>query len=165
MAFNEKVIFVENYIKNYNYLNAYVVALNAEASFELSENIIQHYNVSDFIIFKDYLKHSHEYLKVQKHFFEECDQHYKSLKTELDFSFAPFHILGFSLNLVFDSLFSQLIILSTIIRRIKVSNIVLLTSFHASDKTINYIENNEINYYDYLLLIIKKKFIINKINK
>ncbi len=147
-----RIVFVEDFSPNFDYSKHLVVALDGLSHYNLLKRDIAHYCISDFMEFKSYLKYADEYNEIRTSFFESCDEYFKSMRINDDLAFAPFHIMPMQFACIFDSLFSQSLIILEVLRQLNPKDVILISSYKPSDKAINYINGDKIErgYYDYL---------------
>jgi len=147
----KNLVFIEDFSSKYHLPEGDIIALNVKSHYELLKREIDHFTISDLVDFESYLTHSEAYNDHQERFFKYCDKDYNSNRINNRVEFAPYRIIGFEIKTVFDSLFSQTLIIYEIIKKIKPQKIYLLSSYvkHTS-KQINYFEHSRGNYYDFL---------------
>ena len=111
------LVFIEDFSSKYPLPEGDIIALNVRSHYELLKKGIDHYTISDLVDFESYLIHSEDYTNHQKSFFIYCDKNYNRTKINNRIEFSPFKILGYNFKLMFDSLYTQAIIIYEIITK------------------------------------------------
>lgn len=147
-----RVVFVEDFSSSFDYSKHLIVALNSLSHYNLLKRDVAHYCISDFMDIKHLVKDAEEYNKIRTSFFESCDEYFKPIRINDDLHFAPFHMMAYEFALIFDSLFSQTMIILEVLRQLNAQEVILLTSYRPGKGPINYIYEHKlrVEYYDYL---------------
>ena len=130
----KKLIFVESFLPTYDYTQGEVVALSLDAAYLLENARIPHYTISDLVDFEAYLQYEEEYTALQLQLFQDYDSQFSSLEINKGVSFSPIRVYGYYLKFILDSLFSQALLLNTIIKRLMPGAIELLGSYRPRPK-------------------------------
>tara|TARA_B100001250_G_C19777996_1_gene780488 strand:+ start:52 stop:1332 length:1281 start_codon:yes stop_codon:yes gene_type:complete len=146
----KNLILIENFNTKYSIPGGEIITLNAKSHYELSKRGIEHHTISEIIDFEAYLTHEEAYNDHQKLFFDYCDKDYQNNVINNKVKFSPFRIIGFEIKTVFDSLFSQTLIIYEIIKKIKPQKIYLFSSKTKKENQIDYLACSKGNYYDFI---------------